>query len=200
MKKFFEYSKLPIIVGITAAILYCIDSLIAPSISFGASFMWIAFLAWTLTSGLKLKEMFIIWLGLPIGFVFAVFMIYFSQTFELSLLNISIAGVIGTLIANFIMMYFSNLKDVWGKLLSGIFLGVALSFSGIGISLSPNTIENSFILLGTILLYCTFGMLCAFITSYLHSIWKRNSDLFNNNSIIKDNKSKQHENSNNKIK
>ncbi len=180
MKKFYECSKMPIIVGITAALLYCVDSLIGPCISTGASFMWISFIAWTITVGMKIKEMLIIWLGIPLGFGFAVFMIYFSQSFDAKLLSISIAGVLGTLVANLIMMYFGNFKDIWGKLLTGIFLGVALTFLGIGISLTPNTFSNASILLGTILLYCILGMFCAFITSYLHSIWKTKNNILDN--------------------
>ena len=57
MKKFLELSKMPLIVAITAAVIYCLDALIAPNIVEGATFLWIAFVAWTVSTGMNFKDM-----------------------------------------------------------------------------------------------------------------------------------------------
>ncbi len=51
-------------------------------------------------------------------------------------------------------------------------MGIFLTFSGLGQGLSPDTWGNAGILIGTILLYSLFGMICAFFSTFLHSKWK----------------------------
>lgn len=176
MKKFLELSKMPLIVAVTAAVIYCLDALIAPQISEGATFLWVAFVAWTVSSSMNLKDMAKMLIGVVIGYLFAVGMMFFGKLFDTQVVGISIAGLIGIFVANFLVMYFDNFKKVWLNSITGIFTGIALTFSGLGVSMAPNSFGEAGILLGTILLYVVIGMFCAFITSFLYSKWKKKVD------------------------
>ena len=173
MKKFLELSKMPLIVAITAAVIYCLDALIAPNIVEGATFLWIAFVAWTVSTGMNFKDMIKMLIGVVVGFLFAVGMIYFGQLFDTQVVGISIAGLIGIFVTNFIIMYFENFKKLWLNSLAGIFIGIAMTFSGLGVGMSPNSFANAGIMIGTILLYCIIGMACSFITIFLYGKWKK---------------------------
>ena len=111
MKKFLELSKMPLIVAITAAVIYCLDALIAPNIVEGATFLWIAFVAWTVSTGMNFKDMIKMLIGVVVGFLFAVGMIYFGQLFDTQVVGISIAGLIGIFVTNFIIMSFSSFSN-----------------------------------------------------------------------------------------
>ena len=173
MKKFFEISKMPLITAFLAGILFCVDALIAPNIVAGSSFLWVAFISWTITTPFTLKEKAKALIGVVIGFLFAVGMFYFGQLFSASVIGISIASLLGVIVFNFIIMYFDNFKKVWLNSISGIFMGVGLVFSGLGVGLSPNTWANAGIMLGVIVLYPILGMICAFSSGWLINAWTK---------------------------
>ncbi len=173
MKKFFEFSKAPIVVGTTAAVLYAVDSLIAPRIVAGASFMWVAFAAWTIMFVMSMKDRVRALIGMVIGFAAAVGMIYFGQLFDTSAIGINIAGLIGVFIFNAAVMYFDNFKKYWMGSVTGIFMGILLTFSGLGVGMGVDTWAGARVLLGTMMLYAVLGTLCAFASAELINKWKR---------------------------
>lgn len=173
MKKFLQVSKMPLIVGIVAAILYCLDSLIAPHIIAGASFTWVAFIAWTVTTSMTLKDKIKALIGVVIGFLLAVGIMYFGKLFSANVIGISIAGVLGVFIFNMIALYFDNFKKLWMNSVTGIFMGIALTFSGLGVGLAPNSWANAGILICVLLLYVILGMACATATSLWFNAWNK---------------------------
>jgi len=173
MKKFYELSKAPIVIGTIAALLYITDSLISGAIDLGRGFMWVAFIAWTISFNLNTKDKAKMWIGHIIGFAAAVGMIYFGRIFDSSIFGIGIAAVIGVFIFNALVMYFENLKKFWLNSITGIFMGIFLTFSELGVELSPDTWGNAFTLLGIIMLYSLLGAICAFFSVYFIGKWKK---------------------------
>lgn len=114
MKKFYELSKAPIIIGAISAILFCVDSVLAKyvwtlyDVKLGRGFLWVAFVAWTISFGMKNADRVKMWTGHPIGFGAAVGMIYFGQIFSANVFGIGIAAAIGVFLLVIILMYFDN--------------------------------------------------------------------------------------------
>lgn len=176
---FEKYFKSPLIVGIVAVVIYIIDNFLGDALVKGGSFMWVAFVSWTVFASVSLKDRFKAVIGMAIGFGFGVLMWWSSTFFAGSVAGISIAGLLFVFLANGAMMFFPHLKKIWLDSLSGIFVGVAMTFSGVGVGLSPNTAHNAFLLLGIILIYGIFGLVAGFAVSQLSAPRKKkfsNSD------------------------
>jgi len=166
-------SKPPLVVATIAAILYIVDNLISGAIDLGRGFMWVAFVAWTISFGMSNTDRVKMWIGHVIGFLAAVGMIYFGQIFDTSVIGIGIAAVIGVFLFNGLAMYFDNLKKFWLSSITGIFMGIFLTFSGLGVGLSPDTWGNAGTLFGILMLYSVLGTICAFFSVFFITRWKR---------------------------
>lgn len=180
MKKFYENSKTPIIVGTVAFVVFCLDSILLKYVwslaDIDRGFVWVAFIVWAVTFGMKNNERVRFWLGNIIGFLAAVAMIYFGQLFELNILGIAVATALGVFLFSGLVMYFDHLKKFWLNSITGIFVGAPLTFSGLGIGLAPTTFADGGLMLGIILLYSLFGCLCAFSSVYFMGKWKKKSE------------------------
>lgn len=178
MKKLYENSKTPLIVGMVAALVFSIDSILKKYLwcNFDAikntHFVWIAFIVWAVTFGMKNSDRARFWIGNIIGFLAAVCMIHFGGLFDGSVLGIGIAMVIGVFLFSAIVMYCDFLKKFWMNSITGIFVGAPLVFSGLGVALAPMTFCNAMLLLWVILTYSLFGCLCAFSSVFLMGKWK----------------------------
>jgi len=178
MKKFLEISKTPLIIGTLVAILFCIDAVLTHFVwtlydGIDRGFLWVAFVAWTISFGMKNEDRIRMWLGHTIGFLAAVGMIYFGGLFDITVIGIGLAAVIGVFLINSAVMYFAHLKKFWLNSITGIFMGLFLTFSGLGVGLGPDTWANAGMTLGLILLYSAFGCVCAFLSVYLMGKWNK---------------------------
>lgn len=178
MKKFLEISKTPLIIGTLVAILFCVDSVLTHYLwtlydGIDKGFVWVAFVAWTISFGMKNEDRIRMWLGHPIGFLSAVGMIYFGQLFDVTVIGISIAAVLGVFIINSAVMYFDHAKKIWLNSITGIFMGLFLTFSGLGVGLGVDTWANAGMTLGLIMLYSAFGCFCAWLSVYLMGKWNK---------------------------
>lgn len=162
MNKTWNYLKMPLVVGLIASIIYIIDSFLGKVLVDGASFMWVAFVSWTIFYGVDLTDRIKALIGNVIGFLFGVLMFHSSSFFEGSILGISISGLLFVFIANGAMMAFPNFKKVWLDSISGIFMGVFLTFSGLGVSLYPTSITSALLQLAIILIYSCFGLIAGY--------------------------------------
>lgn len=167
MRKFWEFAKMPVVVGLVALIIFIFDNLVGKLIVSGGSFMWVAFVSWTIFSGVDIKERIQALIGNVIGFGFGVLMFFAPTFFEGNIFGISISGMLFVFLANGSMMLFPHLKKLWLHSLSGIFMGVFLVFSGLGVGLYPTTISNAFLLLGIILLYSLIGLVAGWACKIL---------------------------------
>jgi len=172
IKKFYELSKAPIVIAVIASLLYITDSFISRGIDLGRGFMWVAFVAWTISFSLNTKDKIKMWIGHLIGFAAAVGMIYFGQIFGSTIAGVGIAAVIGVFLFNGLVMYFDNFKKYWINSITGIFMGIFLTFSGLGVGIGPDTWGNAFTTLGIIMLYSLLGCICAFFSVYFINKWK----------------------------
>ncbi|MCL2846512.1 MAG: DUF1097 family protein [Firmicutes bacterium] len=166
MKKFWEMSKTPLIIAVIASLLYIVDSLVSPLIGLGRGFMWVAFVAWTISFSMTTEQKVRMWIGHFIGFGAAVGMIYFGRIFTADVAGVAIASLIGVFIFNGLVMYFDNLKKFWLNSITGIFMGIFLTFSGLGVGIGPDTAGDAFTILGVIVLYSFLGAVCAHFSVY----------------------------------
>jgi hypothetical protein len=173
MKKFLEISKAPLIVGGLAALAFAVDSLIAPLLYAGAfHFVWIAFMTWTITTSMGWQDKARLLIGNIIGFLFALGIIWFGGLFAANIGAISIALVIAVFFFSGVPMYFVGLKKYWINSVPGIFMGIFLVFSNLGVGAAPDTVANAFQMLGIILLYSFIGCICSLASGYLIGKWK----------------------------
>jgi len=177
MKKFYEISKTPLIVGIVAAVVFSIDSILKKYLwiefDVDAHFVWITFLVWAVAFGMKNHERIRFLIGVVIGFLGAVFMIHFGGIFDASVLGIGIAMVIGVFIFSTVVMYFDHLKKFWMNSITGIFFGAPLTFSGLGVALAPMTFCDAGLMFAIMMTYAVFGCLCALACVYLMGKWNK---------------------------
>lgn len=166
MKKVWKYLKMPLVVGIIASCIYVIDNFLGKALVDNGSFMWVAFVSWTIFYGVSLSERIKALIGNIIGFLFGLLMFHSSNFFDGSVFGISISGLLFVFLANGAMMFFPNFKKVWLNSISGIFMGVFLTFSGLGVSLYPTTVSNAFLQLGIILIYSLIGLIAGFLCVY----------------------------------
>jgi hypothetical protein len=147
--------RLAFSVGIVAFILIFVDYLIAPLFKDGLSFTWMAFISWTVFFGSSIKEKAKGIVGVLLGFFLA--NIISNLSFNI-LISALVVGII-----NMLIMLFADFKKTIFSSVSGIFVGLALTFSGAGISLNI----SSFKLFLIILIYIVIGMLCDIVVKKL---------------------------------
>jgi hypothetical protein len=167
MNNFIKISATALAVGIIAAILVFVDSLIAPFFAVGISFTWMAFINWTVFFGSSKLEKFKAILGFIIGYLAANSIVFLGKwinnNIDFKIINISISTIIAVFIVNFLVMYFEKAKKLFMDSIPGIFVGIALTFSGAGIGIETTNLK----LLIIILIYGALGILCGVGTNYL---------------------------------
>jgi len=174
MKKFVQISMPPLILSTIAALLFAVDALIAPLIVPGASFMWVAFVSWTVFFAVGFKDRIKAMIGYVIGYLAAIAMFAFGGLFDVQVLGISIAGMLGVFLVNFVALHFENFKKVWMNSMSGLFVGMFLVFSGLGIGMNPLTsVGDALTMLGIIMLYGVLGLLCGLGSIYFVNKFKK---------------------------
>jgi len=179
MKRFWEISKAPLIIGAIAGVLFCVDSLLTHFIwaLYGAhdltrGFMWVAFIAWTVSFGMGNIDRVKMWIGHFVGFLTATAMIYFGQLFDSNVLGIALASLVAVILFNILVMYFDNFKRIWLNSITGIFIAIALVFSGLGVGMNVATWADAGMTLTIILVYSFLGCLCAFCSVYFTKLAK----------------------------
>jgi len=167
MKIFYKWFMIPTTIGLTAGVLYIIDALLAGLFVENASFMWVAFALWTIFYGATIKDRIKGLIGVIVGFIAAIVMMLITSAFNLNIGNISISCLLGVLLINFAVMFLDKAEKVWLNSLSGVFAGIFLTFSGLGVGLSPlNSVNEAFVTLGVIVVWSVLGLICGAI-----SIW-----------------------------
>lgn len=165
MKKFWEISKKPLHIALIASILYIIDALIAGLFVKGASFMWVAFAFWTVFFGASVKDRIKALIGSVIGFFAAVLMMLITNSFNLNISTISISCLLGVFVINVLVMYLNHAEKIWMNSISGVFIGIMIIFSGLGIGLSPlASLEEAGIMFAVLITYAILGLLCGYFS------------------------------------
>ena len=99
-------------------------------------------------------------------FVAAVVMMLITSSFSFNLGPISISCLLGVLLINFLVMFLDKTRKTWTNSISGIFIGIFLTFSGFGVGMNPiASFQEGSIMFGVLMLYSVLGMACAFFTT-----------------------------------
>ncbi|MDR0930747.1 MAG: DUF1097 family protein [Clostridiales bacterium] len=165
--------KKALAVAIVAALLCTADKLIAPIFAPAASFMWIAFISWTVFFSSTNKERVQAIIGNIIGFFAACAIVYLGSLFQTitpaTPWIIAICGIIATGLINFGVMFFELAQKYWLGSISGIFVGIAITFSGAGVGIPVYNLT----LLAIIFVYGILGHLSAWLTTKLSGMFIR---------------------------
>lgn len=163
-----KITRKAIVIAIIAGLLVLCDGVIAKLLGQTGSFTWVAFVSWTVFFGEKTKERLKAVVGYIIGFFAAVAIIEFGNL--LSGINFNVFGIVAigsimaTMLINYLCIELERLGKVFPISVSGIFVGIAMTFSGLGIGLSPSNIENSVLMLAIIIIYGILGLLSGWAT------------------------------------
>ena len=173
-KSIAKYFVSPVIVASIASLLYIVDALLAQVFVAGGSFMWVAFVSWTVFGSATMKDRIKAVPGFLIGFLAACAMMAITSSFSANIYTISISCLLGVFLLNGAVMFFENGAKVWLNSISGIFCGIFLTFSGLGVGLNPlNSWKECFITLGIIVVYGILGLACGWLNGTLASAWKK---------------------------
>ena len=69
-----------------------------------------------------------------------------------------------TMLINYLCIELERVGKVFPISVSGIFVGIAMTFSGLGVGLSPSNREHSLIMLAIIVIYGILGLLSGWAT------------------------------------
>lgn len=175
MKKFYEFIKKPLVIALIAGVLYLIDALIAGLFVKGASFMWVAFVFWTVFFGASVQERIRGFIGMILGFLSAVVMMLITASFSLNIYTISISCLLGVLLVNFLVMFLERTEKTWTNSVTGAFVGIFLTFSNLGCGLNPlNGIKEAGIMIAIMAVYGVLGLLCGFFSIFFTKKKKQN--------------------------
>ena len=167
MKTFLKWFAIPLLIAVIASVLYVIDALIGGLFVDGGSFMWVAFAIWTIFYGATIKDRVKGFIGVMLGFVAGIIMMAITNSFTLNLGTISISCLLGVFIINGLVMMLDKTEKIWLNSITGVFAGIFLTFSGLGVSLSPLASTCScFTMLGILAVYTILGLICGFFSIY----------------------------------
>ena len=165
MKRFWEISKKPLLIAVIASILYIVDALIGGLFVKGGTFMWVAFVFWTVFFASNVKDRIKGFIGMLIGFLAGIVMMLITSSFSLNLYTISISCLIGVFVVNALLMYLEKTEKFWTNSITGVFVGIFLTFSGLGCGLNPlNGSKELFVMLAILSVYGVLGLLCGFFS------------------------------------
>ena len=160
-----KITRKALVIAIIAGILVLCDGFLSNLLNIEGSFTWIAFVSWTVFFGATNEERLKAVVGYIIGFFSAVAIMKMGEYFEiLNVKQIALGSIIATMIINFLCIELENIEKVFPISISGIFVGIAMTFSGIGIGLTINTWNSSVLMLTIIVLYGILGLLSGWAT------------------------------------
>lgn len=155
---------MPITAAIIAAFLVLADFFVANLIYPSASFLWVSFIGWATSGALSLKEKVFALSNYAVGFFVALFIYTVTSSLEPILKTFILASCISVFIFNLFVVWLANLKRTKLVLsVPAIFIGIALSFSGLGVNLKFNSLESCATMLMILLVYGFLGLLAGHI-------------------------------------
>lgn len=131
------------------------------------SFAWVSFVLWNFTaktdSQMKKSQMLMrMLLGLPVGLILAICMIHIPGSFG------------NSIVIKYLMVFLCNGIAVLFpvNMVPGIFFGIGLTFSGLGIGIIPDSIVNTLIILGIMAVFSALGMVASWTAEKIQKISK----------------------------
>lgn len=161
-----KITRKAVVIAIIAGILVLFDGFISKLFNQTGSFTWIAFVSWTVFFGATTKERLKAVVGYIIGFLAAVAIMKLGNLFSFipNILGIAIGSILATMIINFLCIELEAIEKHFPISISGIFVGIAMTFSGLGVGLTVDTLGNSILMLAIIVIYGILGLLSGWAT------------------------------------
>lgn len=162
-----KITRKAVVTTIIIGVLVLLDSIITKLLNQESSFTWVAFVSWTVFFGAATKERLKAILGYVIGFLAAVAIIKLGDVFSvipINILGVAIGSILATMVINFACIELEGLEKYFPISISGIFVGISMTFSGLGANLTINTLESSLLMLFIIVIYGILGLLCGWAT------------------------------------
>ena len=162
-----KIARKAVVIGIIAGLLVLFDGIIAKLFNQTGSFTWVAFVSWTVFFGATIKERLKAVLGYIIGFLAAVAIIKlggYLSVIPFSIFGVMIGSILATMLINFLCIELEAIEKYFPISISGIFVGIAMTFSGLGIGLTIDTLSNALLLLALIVIYGILGLLSGWAT------------------------------------
>jgi len=162
-----EITKKALVISIIAGILVLCDGLITSIFKLEGSFTWVAFISWTVFFGATTKERMKAVVGYVIGFISAVTIIYLGNWLNfipINIFSVTLGSLLATMLINYLCIELERVDKHFPISTSGTFVGIALTFSGLGIGLGVDTIQNSITMLSIIVAYGILGLLSGWAT------------------------------------
>lgn len=162
-----KITRKAIVIAIIAGILVLLDGAIAKIFKQTSSFTWVAFVSWTVFFGSTVEERLKAIVGYVLGFLSAIAIIKLGELFSFinfNILGVAIGSILATMIINFLCIEFENLDKVFPVSTSGVFVGIAMTFSGLGAGLVASSLQSSLIMLALIVIYGILGLLSGWAT------------------------------------
>ena len=142
------------------------DCFIAPCFFKGTSFMWIAFISWTLFSGQPKNERLKAIIGYIIGYFAANGMVWLASNFETFTKLQSPVLPMGFLaigfVFNMLIAMYGNYTNKFLNSIPAMFLGLSFTFSGVGVGFNPGNLSS----LAIIVIYGMMGVLACFACDF----------------------------------
>lgn len=143
------------------------DGIISNLLNQTGSFTWVAFVSWTVFFGATVKERTKAIIGYIIGFLAATTIIYLGNWLgfiSFNIFGVALASILATMIINYVVIQLENIDKYFPISTSGIFVGMSMTFSGLGVGLGVDTFKNSILMLIIILVYGILGLLAGWAT------------------------------------
>lgn len=154
-------------IAIIAGILVLCDGIISKLLKQTASFTWVAFVSWTVFFGSTVIERMKAVVGYIIGFISAVLIIQLGNYFsfiQINIFGVALGAMLATMIINFLCIELEGIEKHFPISTSGIFVGIAMTFSGLGANLTTTTVESSLLMLTIIVVYGILGLISGWAT------------------------------------
>lgn len=152
-----------LVIAIIAGLLVLCDGIITSLLNLEGSFTWVAFVSWTVFFGATTKERFKAIVGYIVGFLAAVASMnlggLLSGIIPVNIFGVALGTILATFIINFICIELENTEKFFPYSVSGIFVGIGMTFSGLGVAMAPNSMTAALTMLTIIVVYGILGLL-----------------------------------------
>ena len=160
-----DITRKALVVAIIAGLLVLFDGIITKLLNQIGSFTWVAFVSWTVFFGATTKERLKAVVGYIIGFLSAVAIMKLGNLFGgINTAYVAFGSILATVIINFVVMELELIEKYFPISISGIFVGIGMTFSGLGVGLNIDTLKSSILMLVIIIIYGILGLLSGWAT------------------------------------
>ena len=174
-----KLTRKALVIAIIAGLLVLADGIITNVLNQDGSFTWVAFVSWTVFFSATSNERYKAIPGYIIGFLSAIAIIKIGNIFNIlipiNFLGVAIGSIFATMIINFLCIEMEVFDKFFPISISGIFIGIAMTFSGLGVGLTTNSLKSSLLMLAIIIIYGILGLISGWASIKYGTNTKKNN-------------------------